>query len=94
MQRQRRYSHLEVLAAYLETCVEDLRDYRYQSTRTRDPIYSQGDDDYYCASKRKPSASYGWPGQNTWNWVEQPFEQIWIDRFPGWKIWKHVEVTE
>lgn len=60
----------EALATYLNVDLLDLKDYRYQPSRTTKPIFTYGDD-YLCAIKGKqklPQSTQ--PNSDEWFWEE------------------------
>lgn len=61
----------EALAATLGMDVAELREYRYQPTRTAIPVYAIGDT-YYCVSQTNPG------NLNGMNW-ERMSDQFWAE---------------
>lgn len=78
----RKYKSADIIA--MEFCwdIADLRDYRYQSTRTDKPIFAIGNT-YYCASPiSKPPAKHQ---AIDYEWVK--YESKLAENY-GWQIWK------
>lgn len=89
---QVRFSVLDAVAAHLRYDRDDLKDYRYQPTRTPCQVYSdpRGGSDNYTATKtsRKPRESDDYRF-GTWRWKEIPAEGY--AAAMGWHIWVDIK---
>jgi hypothetical protein len=73
-------TRIQALAVYWGCDVEDVKNCRYQSTRTNIPVFTS-DENYWCATKKNERPASG----DEWCWTEQ------IDNYVnkyGWRIWK------
>jgi hypothetical protein len=84
-----RFSVRSAVAAYLGYDQDDLRDYRYQPTRTPCEVYSdpRGGEDCWTAtrgSRRPRGSTNNYQGHWTWTEVNDPGAYC---KAYGWRIW-------
>jgi hypothetical protein len=86
-----RFSVVDAVAAHLGWDRDEMRDYRYQPTRTPCAVYSVGEEFFTATTGRKPKESndhfYG-----CWRWEEVP-----AAGYAGamrWRIWRAREDAE
>jgi len=81
----------KLLEAIAATCNMDYEsdaqfrsEYQYQSTRTKKPIFTAGDD-YYCMSSTKPTDEVGsdWTLHTDQFWAEQAGSKLWRSSAKG-----------
>jgi hypothetical protein len=67
-----------IIASSIGFDVADMEDYRYQPTRTKQPIYAVGEH-YYACGKRKPTDEVGaeWLIDREQFWAEQNQTIFW-----------------
>jgi len=68
----------KIIASTLSFDVEEMADYRYQPTRTRQPIFAIGQY-YYACGKRRPTDDVGseWVIDRDQFWAEQNKTVLW-----------------
>jgi len=72
-------TRIQVLAFYWGCDVSDVKDCRYQSTRTNIPVFT-ANESYWCVTKHNEKPAKG----DEWNWVKQLDETA---NSQGWQIW-------
>ena len=67
-----------IIASSIGFDIDEMEDYRYQPTRTKQPIYAVGEY-YYACGKRKPSDQVGsdWLIDREQFWAEQNKTILW-----------------
>lgn len=73
-------TRIQALAMFWGCDTEDVKECRYQSTRTNIPVFTS-DNNYWCITKDTESPAKG----EEWNWFEQ-FDPL-VNK-DGWRIWK------
>ncbi len=74
----------QALAQHWQMDLDDMSHYRYKGRLTDKPVYSI-DNEYYCASKGKPSKEIGTNIGDTYQWEEVKDDFV---NSQGWKIFK------
>lgn len=75
----KRNSSPAILAATLGWCVRELSEYRYKSTRTKQPIYSIGER-FFTVGATIPKDDVGWPWKQYKDqfWASKNNTVLWV----------------